>query len=115
MYMTHLAKKILLATACTLLTLSSFAAAQTIPDDLRKMHDEILTLDSHIDIAKGFASEWVNPGKRQNPQVDLVKMQEGGLDVGVFIVFVPQAHRNDWEYDNAKKEALKHFASIQCS
>jgi hypothetical protein len=42
-------------------------------------------------------------------------MQEGGLDVGVFIVFVPQAHRNDWEYDNAKKEALKHFASIQCS
>ena len=114
MYMTYFTKKILLATASTSLMISSSATAtaQTIPDDVRKMHEEILTLDSHIDLAKGYASEWVNPGKRQNFQVDLVKMQEGGLDVGIFIVFVPQTHRNDWEFENVKKEALKLFASI---
>ena len=105
----------LLTTA--LLTSSTYLSvlptnAQVISDEINQVHNEILTLDSHIDIPKGYASEWVDPGKKQAFQVDLIKMEEGGLDVGFFIVFEAQKHRNEWEYAEARKNALKSFDAI---
>ena len=38
-------------------------------------------------------------------QVDLIKMQEGGMDAAFFVVFVPQTERTEANYKIAKSQA----------
>ena len=52
------------------------------------IHQHVLTIDSHDDIPSNFATPDVDPGVRGHRQVDLPKMEEGGLDAAFFIVFV---------------------------
>jgi len=78
----------------------------------RDIHDRVLTLDTHDDIPFNFATEEVDPGVRGNRQVDLVKMREGGLDVGFFIVYVGQTERTPENYEKAKQDAMTKFDAI---
>ena len=78
----------------------------------RDIHDRVLTLDTHDDIPFNFATEEVDPGVRGNRQVDLVKMREGGLDVGFFIVYVGQTERTPGNYEKAKQDAMTKFDAI---
>ena len=57
----------------------------------KKIHESILTLDTHVDFVSTLATPEHNPGTRLDKyKVDLVKMKEGGLD-GVFLaVYVQQ-------------------------
>ena len=54
----------------------------------KEIHASALTIDTHDDIPGTFATEEVDPGVDGNRQVDLPKMERGGLDVAFFIVFV---------------------------
>ncbi len=56
----------------------------------KEIHERVLTIDTHDDIPSNFATEEVDPGVRGDRQVDIPKMQEGGLDAGFFIVYVGQ-------------------------
>lgn len=78
----------------------------------REIHDRVMTIDTHDDIPLNFATEEVDPGKRGERQVDLVKMQEGGLDVGFFIVYVGQTERTPENYEKAREEAMTKFNAI---
>ena len=93
------------------------AAAQT--DDAalvaraRAIHERVLTLDTHADINPANFTPERNYTQRLPTQVNLPKMEEGGLDAAFFVVYVGQ--RNDFTpegYARAHQAALEKFAAI---
>ncbi len=78
----------------------------------RLIHEQTITIDTHDDIPFDFATESADPGVRGDRQVDIPKMIEGGLDVGFFIVYVPQGPRTSESYAQAGEQALTKFAAI---
>lgn len=78
------------------------------------IHDEAITIDTHVDISPNYATEEVDPGI-DNPRLrcDLTKMERGGMD-GVFLA-VFQGNRNDFSaeaYQRSYESALQKFAAI---
>lgn len=57
--------------------------------DAAQLHDETLTLDTHIDIPLTYMTE-IDPSGLTELQVDLPKLQAGELDSGFWIVYTPQ-------------------------
>jgi membrane dipeptidase len=76
------------------------------------IHKRVLTVDTHDDIPFNFATAEVDPGVRGERQVDLPKMQEGGLDVGFFVVYVGQEARTPEGYAKARADAMTKFDAI---
>jgi membrane dipeptidase len=87
-----------------------------VDDDLiaraREIHESTLTIDTHDDIPPNFATAEVDPGVRGDRQVDIPKMQEGGLDVAFFVVYMGQTERTPENYEAAKAGALGKFEAI---
>ncbi len=78
----------------------------------RTIHENVVTIDTHDDLPQGFATPEADPGVRGEHQVDLPKMEEGGLDTAFFIVYVRQRERTPENYESTKREALEKFAAI---
>jgi len=78
----------------------------------RDLHARVLTIDTHDDIPLDFATSEVDPGVRGDRQVDLPKMEEGGLDAGFFIVYVGQTERTPENYARAQADAMAKFRAI---
>ncbi len=78
----------------------------------REIHDRILTIDTHDDIPFNFATAEVDPGVRDDRQVSIPKMREGGLDVGFFVVYVGQTERTPDNYAKAQADAMVKFEAI---
>ncbi len=102
-------------------TTDAGAAEEETPAQLearaREIHDRVVTLDTHKDISGSFTptdgSEGEDPGVRGDRQVDLVTMEEGGLDVVFFIVYVGQrGELNDEGYTTALGQAMAKFDGI---
>ena len=53
-----------------------------------------------------------DPGDNSDMQVDIPKMQKGGMDAGFFVVYVPQGPLNEAGFKNAKELAEKKFKAI---
>ena len=81
-------------------------------EQARVIHNRVLTVDTHVDIPFNFATDEVDPGQRGAFQVDLVKMEEGGLDAAFFIVYVGQSERTPENYEQAKADAMTKFDAI---
>jgi len=64
------------------------SAAEHATRSAKDIHQRILTLDAHVDIAGAeYATEKLDPGiDHPKLKCDLVKMEKGGVD-GVFLVF----------------------------
>lgn len=78
----------------------------------KKIHKEVITLDTHDDIdTKNFTDE-KNYTQRLDSQVDLPKMKEGGLDVAWFVVYTEQGELNDKGYKKAYANAMDKFNAI---
>jgi membrane dipeptidase len=77
----------------------------------RSLHAAALTLDTHVDIPLDFATDAVDPLDADH-QANLLKMQEGGLDVAFFIVYVDQTVRTPENYAQAQADAETKFAAI---
>jgi membrane dipeptidase len=73
--------------------------------------NEVLTLDTHVDIPLDFATPAVDP-KSADLQVNLEKMRRGGLDAAFFIVYVGQTARTPENYAQAQKDAMRKFEAI---
>ena len=56
----------------------------------RAIHDRVITLDTHVDINPRDFTADRNYTQRLETQVNLPKMEEGGLDAAFFIVYVGQ-------------------------
>lgn len=86
---------------------------------VRRIHDRVLTVDTHCDTASRLpGGSWDigvrhEPGDRAGGRVDLPRMAEGGLDAEFFAVFVGQGERTDQGYTRAKEWALKTLDAIQ--
>jgi membrane dipeptidase len=78
----------------------------------RAIHDRVLALDTHVDInPRDFAGER-NYTQRLDTQVNLPKMEEGGLDAAFFIVYVGQGPLTQEGYDRAYQQAIDKFTAI---
>lgn len=76
------------------------------------IQSRVITIDTHDDIPGNFATPEVDPGVRDGRQVTLPKMEEGGLDVAFFIVYVGQTERTPENYERAKAAAMTKFDAI---
>ncbi len=72
-------------------------------------------MDTHVDIPTDFGTERYDPkeAKRGRGQIDLVGMEQGGLDAVFFIVYVGQGERNAAGYARAMADAFARFAAIR--
>jgi len=81
----------------------------------RGIHERVLTIDTHVDIAPAnFRADTLNYAARlPRTQVDLVKMEEGGLDGAFLIVYVGQtAELDSAAFARANAQALEKFAAV---
>ncbi len=84
----------------------------------RRIHDRVLTVDTHCDTASRLpGGTWDigvrhEPGDRASGKVDLPRMAEGGLDAEFFAVFTGQGERTDQGYARARDWALKTLDGI---
>lgn len=101
-----------------LATESSAPQAQSPEDDeamqndrALAIHEAVMTIDSHDDIPPNFATEAVDPLDARR-QVNLQKMQAGGMDAAFFIVYVGQTERTPENYAQAQLDAMTKFDAI---
>ena len=96
-----------------LLAVQAQAADPALVAKARAIHDRVIALDTHVDINPSNFTADTNYTQRLRTQVDLVKMEEGGLDAVFLIVFVGQA--NDFTpagYERAMASAVAKFDAI---
>ena len=79
----------------------------------RAIHDRVITLDTHVDINPvEFAGKTRNYTERLDTQVNLPKMEQGGLDAAFFVVYVGQGSLTPEGYDKAYAQAIEKFEAI---
>jgi len=78
----------------------------------RKIHDEVITLDTHDDINTQNFTETVNYTQELPTQVNLPKMVRGGLDVSWMIVYTGQGELTEEGYKRAYTNAIDKFDAI---
>lgn len=85
----------------------------------RAVHDRVITLDTHVDIdPENFQAGQLNYAQRLNTQVDLTKMEQGGLDAVFFSIYVGQGpldaagYERAWAVDTAKLDAIHRLAEV---
>lgn len=100
--------------------LAGAAAAQSRPLDdpalearAQRVHDKVMTVDTHVDIPLDFATDAVDPGGFTKSQVDLPKMRAGGLDAPFFIVYTPQGPLDEEGYGKAQEIAVTRLSAIR--
>lgn len=92
--------------------------AQTTTDEAKliekakKIHAEVITLDTHNDINTSNFTEKVNYTQNLSTQVNLPKMREGGLDVSFMIVYTGQGEISEEGYKRAYTNAIDKFDAI---
>jgi membrane dipeptidase len=101
------------------LALAVPASAQDVvsPAD-RLLHERILTLDTHLDTPSLFErrgwdfDEW-HDQDWDGSQVDLPRMEVGGLDGGFFVIYTPHGPLTPQGYATARDNALQRAMHIQ--
>ncbi len=78
----------------------------------RKIHKDVITLDTHDDINTANFTKERNYIQDLPSQVTLPKMKSGGLDVAWFIVYTGQGDLTPEGYDRAYKNAIDKFDAI---
>ena len=78
----------------------------------KKIHREVITLDTHDDINTANFTDQVNYTQNLPTQVNLPKMRQGGLDVAWFIVYTGQGELTEEGYRKAYQNAIDKFDAI---
>jgi membrane dipeptidase len=85
----------------------------------RGIHERVMALDTHVDIEPGsFLPDQLNYADRLSSQVDLTKMEQGGLDAVFFSIYVGQGELDSAGYarayatDTAKFNAVHRLAEM---
>lgn len=90
-----------------------FAADKPVTEaEARALHAQILTIDTHVDIGRGYATHLLDPGGFTKAQVDLPKMRAGGLDAVFLIVYVGQGALHAEAYQQAAQTAEQSYQAI---
>src|SRR6056300_501060 len=94
-----------LAVSCTTQT-------ETLEEKARRIHESVITIDTHDDINVANFTDSINYTQRLNTQVNLPKMDEGKLDVAWLIVYTGQGELTEDGYASAEANALSKFDAI---
>ena len=86
--------------------------AETLEEKAKRIHDKVITLDTHDDINVANFTDSINYTQNLDTQVNLPKMEEGGLDVAWFIVYTGQDSLNAEGYAKASENAIAKFEAI---
>jgi len=84
----------------------------------RLAHEEMLTLDTHLDTPAHFErpgwnfDQW-HEYEWDQTQTDIARMEAGGLDGGFFVIYTPQGEVSPQGYALARDHALGRAAAIQ--
>ena len=118
--MNDLAKISIVSMSMILLALNGCTSRTSAEEPTAKIHDEVLTVDTHIDWPiQQFLNPNFNPsirntlGKWDSGQWDLIRMQEGGLDAVFMSIFTIQRERTDEGHTKAKEIALQQIESTK--
>ena len=103
---------ILLALTCTSLFGQAATAETELVQKARKIHRDVITLDTHDDINTANFTKERNYTQDLPTQVTLPKMKSGGLDVAWFIVYTGQGPLTEEGYAAAYKNAIDKFDAI---
>ena len=87
-------------------------ADQDLFDKARKIHQNVITIDTHNDIDVKNFTDSLNYLQDLPTQVNLPKMTEGGLDVSWLIVYTGQDSLNADGYSKARENAFAKFDAI---
>ncbi len=84
----------------------------------RALHERVLTLDTHLDTPEHFARKgWSMVERHQvkadGTQVDLPRMDAGGLDGGFFVIYTAQGALSAEGYRTARDFALERATEIR--
>ncbi|AMY12603.1 Membrane dipeptidase (Peptidase family M19) [Luteitalea pratensis] len=112
------ARRLTLAFALVAVLTSGRVAAGQTPDaaivgKAKAIHERVITLDTHVDIdARNFTAGPRDYAHALDTQVNLPKMEKGGLDAAFFIVYVGQGPQTAEGYDKAYAQAIAKFDAI---
>lgn len=115
--MTRPARRLLFLSHVITFGLALAAGAQT-PDAAlvaraKAIHERVITLDTHVDIdPRNFTAGPRDYAHALDTQVNLPKMEKGGLDAAFFIVYVGQGPMTPQGYDKAYAQAIAKFDAI---
>ncbi|MEM7277176.1 MAG: dipeptidase [Pseudomonadota bacterium] len=84
----------------------------------RALHERLMVLDTHLDTPlrmqyPGFSIVERHSHSHDFSQVDLPRMQDGGLDGGFWVIFTRQGELTTQAYENARDGALLRAVTIQ--
>ncbi len=85
---------------------------KSLEESALEIHKKVMTVDTHVDINVKNFTDSVNYTQRLNTQVNLPKMEEGGLDVAWFIVYTGQDSLTPAGYEKASANAMSKFEAI---
>lgn len=104
----------LLLSSCSEIDSGSADSNDSTEDNsVEAIHDRVVTLDTHVDIHEDMSFDPIyDPGTDTPQQVDLGKMEAGGLDSAFFIVYVGQTERTPEGYAEAEEKARRKFSAI---
>lgn len=87
-------------------------AAETLEEKAQRIHDNVITIDTHVDFdVRNFTKE-LNYTQELPIQVDLPKMEAGGLDAIFLIVYTGQGELTAEGYKKAYENADAKFKAI---
>jgi len=96
----------------SLLTLNAQTSDQAIMEKAKKIHKEAITIDTHNDINVDNFTDNKNYTMDLDTQVNLPKMDEGGMDVTWLIVYTDQKELDVEGYKVAYDNAISKFKAI---
>ncbi len=85
---------------------------ESIEEKAKRIHEKVITIDTHDDINIKNFTDSINYTQKLETQVNLPKMQEGGLDVSWLIVYTGQDSLNAEGYAKAEENAMAKFDAI---
>lgn len=96
---------------------SSIAKSESPESEAERIHDKVLTIDTHVDTPMKLLRSQFNLGECHDPregddQLDLPRMEEGGLDAVFFAVYVRQNARTPEGNNDAREKVLRTFDAI---
>jgi membrane dipeptidase len=94
------------------------SAQQAVSSSDRLMHEQMLTLDTHLDTPvlferRGWNFDQWHEYDWDNSQVDIARMEAGGLDGGFFVIYTAQGPLTPEGFAKARDDALMRAAAIQ--
>lgn len=98
------------------ITIAFLTSCDSIEQKAAKIHDKVLTLDSHCDtplkLVDGFDLNQAHLPKDNGSKYDLPRMELGGLDASFFAVFIGQGKRDSAGWQKAFRKSDGIFDAV---